>query len=113
MKTKLINTATCCSVGFHFIVCGLPLIIALLGGTLSFAGFIGKPIMLGLLVLSGIMIAISICAFMKNKCDCNAKSRKWHIAMLAIASLLYSVALAGHFGAFEKTNNTTEVMSCH
>jgi hypothetical protein len=112
-KTKLINAAACCAVGFHFAVCGLPLLIALSGGTLSFSGWIGKPIMTALLILSGIMIIISVIAYIKNKCDCSPKTRRWQAVMLIIVSVLYASAVAGHFGAFAGTNETTEVLSCH
>jgi hypothetical protein len=108
MKDKLINVGTCCTVSFHFIVCGLPLIIALLGGTLSFAGVFGKQTMLILLILSGVMIMFSVVSFVR----CNYKKR-WNLIMIIAVLLLYGIALAGHFGLFTKTTEEVGVMLCH
>jgi len=110
MKDKLLNVGTCCTVGFHFVVCGLPLIVALFGGMLSFSGIFGKEFMLALLVLSGAMIILSAVAFVR--CGCR---QKWRAVMLGVAVLLYGTAILGHFGAFSKTGEKvgTEVVSCH
>jgi hypothetical protein len=110
MKDKLLNAGTCCTVGFHFVVCGLPLIVALFGGALSFSGIFGKEFMFILLALSGAMLALSAFAFVR--CGCR---QKWRAVMLCVVVLLYGAAVLGHFGAFSKAGESvgTEVVSCH
>ncbi|MDR1008622.1 MAG: hypothetical protein LBL52_00005, partial [Rickettsiales bacterium] len=74
MKNKLIAAGTWGSVAFHFIVCGLPLVLAIFGSQLSFAGSISPKLMWGMMIFSGGMLALSAALYFKG-CGCEGKAR--------------------------------------
>ncbi|MDR1071339.1 MAG: hypothetical protein LBL21_01705 [Rickettsiales bacterium] len=105
-KRKIADAATCCAVGFHFICCGLPLVVALGGGTLSFSGLVGGTAKTALLAVSAAMLAVSWLYYFRNKCG----RGKWKLVLLASASLLFMGTTAAHFGGIEQTMGAP---ACH
>jgi hypothetical protein len=102
MNSKIIDAGTFGTVLFHFVACGLPLVVSIAGSLaggparLSFAGYLNPFAMAALLVLSGVMLVLSLALYLRG-CDCSERARKWRRIGLIIGFALYSVALAGHF----------------
>jgi peptidoglycan biosynthesis protein MviN/MurJ (putative lipid II flippase) len=86
----------------HFITCGLPFIIAIVNTIvnspieLPFKVYFSKNIMVSLLILSGILLAISFVMYFKN-CNCDLKNKKTQKITLIICSAMYILAILGHF----------------
>ncbi|MDR2760798.1 MAG: hypothetical protein LBB09_03040 [Rickettsiales bacterium] len=109
MKDKFLNWGVWGVAFFHIAVCGIPFAAALLGFALPFLAVPGT-VMVGLLILSGGLIAAASLRICKGSCGCNGKGNKWQKINLAAISLWYVVALLGHFLGNSKI---TDAMPCH
>lgn len=92
-----LDISTMLMVTFHFIVCGLPALLAIFGSSGAIATGISHESMLYLLAFSGTMLAISAIAYLRG-CGCGSgKMRRVQKIGLIIAAVLYTIALIGHF----------------
>ncbi|MFV0625778.1 MAG: hypothetical protein ACK5N8_00330 [Alphaproteobacteria bacterium] len=123
LANKLSLTSTIATVIFHFICCGLPLILIMI--SILFGVNIETNIikithqqMTILLILSGTFLALSYFLYYKN-CNgcCNQKFHKINKIILIIATLLYLIGVSGHVltPKFSESNTSHETMQhgCH
>lgn len=115
--------STTISVLFHFICCGIPLLLVLFS-LLFGINFevelikISHPQMTILLIVSGIFLIISYIMYLKDcKGCCNQKFHKVNKIILIIATILYIIGTSGHFlsSRLVQETNHHEMMehSCH
>ncbi|MBR1380578.1 MAG: hypothetical protein IJ560_03235 [Alphaproteobacteria bacterium] len=109
---KCVDSCMAASVGIHFVCCGLPVILALLGtaGTLI---SVPHGVMGGILIFSGLLLILSI---LMEIFMCNCNRRKWRIVVICICVVLYTIGLCGHFGVFGTHSSLTGeeiVLQCH
>jgi hypothetical protein len=96
MKDKFLNWSAWGATLLHVITCGIPTVMALFGLALPFFS-IPRTVMIGLLIISGGLIAGSFMAYRTScACGCDAKAKKWQKINLAIVSTLYTITLLGH-----------------
>jgi len=106
---KVVDKFAFASVGIHFCVCGIPLLLTLFGFTTTLFN-IPHNLMTAILTITGLLLITSV--VMRIKC-CN--HNKTHIVSLVICFALYTVGLLGHFGVFKIAENhifQTQT-SCH
>lgn len=115
--------STSITVLFHFVCCGIPLILILLS---LFFGMniemnllkISHTQMTILLIVSGIFLTISYILYYKDcKGCCNQKFHKINKIVLIIATILYIIGTSGHLFSSKLVQETTHhnmmEHSCH
>ncbi|MDR2770371.1 MAG: hypothetical protein LBB08_02895 [Rickettsiales bacterium] len=111
---KCLDCGTYASVGFHFVCCGLPLVLVLAGTGASFLD-VPRGIMAAALVLAGLLLAASVVLEIGGLC-CGRRS-KLKLALLGVCALLYATGLAGHFGLFRSADSAISASepaaACH
>ncbi|MDR1476604.1 MAG: hypothetical protein LBI17_00560 [Rickettsiales bacterium] len=103
MKDKTSNifdAGTLLTALFHFVACGLPAIVALLGAAgilVDIPGInISPAAMRTVMIVSGAMLALSVASYMRG-CGCGGKTRRARKFILIAAAIFYAAGLAGHF----------------
>jgi hypothetical protein len=95
---KLIDGGAFVSVGLHFFICGLPLLLILFGSTIV-PFKLPHNVMTIILIIAGLLLAASIVLELRG---CGCKKSKAKVICLLVCIVLYAAGFAGHFGLFDK-----------